>query len=187
MKKSDREIEVRFLEIYKSKLIKKLKALGAKDLGEELLKEVIFADKDITWPGLDKLVRVRTDGKKVELTYKHHQAVAIDGALEVEVEVSDFEQIQILLKHTGLVVIREQEKKRHTFKFKGVTVDIDTWPKVPTYVEIEGKSEKELKQIAAELGFDWKKAVFEDAGRVLHHFYNIDVRKLKYFTFAKVK
>ena len=66
-------------------------------------------------------------------------------------------------------------------------MDIDTWPGVPTYVEIEGTSEKQLKEIAKEIGLDWSKAVFEDAGRVLNHFYNIDIRNLKYFTFAKVK
>ena len=101
MKKSDREIEVRFLEIDKTKLIKKLKSLGALDLGEELLEEVIFADKNITWPGLDKLIRVRKDSNKTHLSFKHHQSQSVGGTLEVEVEVSDFDKIKTILEYAG--------------------------------------------------------------------------------------
>jgi hypothetical protein len=39
---SNTEIEVRFLEVNKSKLIGRLHSLGAIDLGEDLLEEIIF-------------------------------------------------------------------------------------------------------------------------------------------------
>lgn len=50
-----KEIETRFLEIDKPALIAQLNKLGATDHGEILLKEIIFYDKDHTWPGEGRL------------------------------------------------------------------------------------------------------------------------------------
>ncbi len=67
-----KEIEVRFLEIDKEALIKKLHELGAKDLGEDLLSEIIIYDKEFTWrDGGKSLLRLRTRNNKTELTFKH--------------------------------------------------------------------------------------------------------------------
>ena len=90
-------------------------------------------------------------------------------------------------EYVGLVPIRHQEKKRHTFKFKNATIDIDTWPQIPTYVEIEGDSKQHLMRIAKELELDWKDVKLEDAGRILKNYYNIPIYDLKYFTFSKVE
>lgn len=53
------EIEVRFLNIDKPRLIQKLIALGADDHGEKLLQEVIFSDQALVWQKEGKVVRVR--------------------------------------------------------------------------------------------------------------------------------
>ena len=66
-----------------------------------------------------------------------------------------------------------------------VIVDIDTWPKIPTYVELEGPSENALKSAAARVGFDWKDAVFENARIVIEERYHIPVGSMKWFTFDR--
>ena len=38
-------------------------------------------------------------------------------------------------------------------------IDIDTWPGLPTYMEIEGESEEDLKQILNLLGYSMNDAV----------------------------
>jgi len=46
---TNREIEVRFLEIDYPSLVEKLNGLGAEDFGEDFLREIIFYDKDLKW------------------------------------------------------------------------------------------------------------------------------------------
>src|SRR4051794_1553929 len=106
------EIEVRFLEVDVAALRTALSRLGADELGEVLLKEIIFLDAAGQWSGQGKLVRVRSDGEKCELAYKHHHAHTIDGAREIEVEVASFEKTAEFLRAVGLKKARIQEKKR---------------------------------------------------------------------------
>ncbi len=156
------EIEARFLEINKETLIMRLCELGAEDLGEDILKEVIFYDKEYKWRDIEhKLIRLRKVRDKVFLTYKHHFTQAIDGTEEIEIEIENMEKGIDFLTKIGLQQARYQEKKRHTFKLKDVTVDIDTWPQVPTYVELEAESEHKIKEIAMLLDLDWTKVTFE--------------------------
>jgi adenylate cyclase class 2 len=185
MNKNNKEIEVRFLEIDKPALINKLLRAGAKDLGEDLLAEIIFYDKEFTWRDEQKFVRLRKTRDKVLLTYKHHFEDSAEGTEEIELEVSDLEKAAAILEKTNLMAYRWQEKYRHTFTLDGVTVDIDTWPKIPTYVELEGHSEESLKTVAANLGLDWRTVTFENARKVIENKYKIPVGKMRWFTFDR--
>lgn len=189
MKNDFKEIEVRFLEIDIDDLTCKLKSLGAKDLGENLLKEVIFYDKQLKWLDEEKFVRVRQTGSKVQIAYKHHQhnKNQLTDVTEIELVVESFDKAVKLFEEIGLINSRAQEKLRRTFKLDHFVFDFDSWPSVPTYLEIEGPSEKEIKKIAKKLGLDWSKVVFEDAAKVLNHYYKISVKSLKYFTFDRVE
>lgn len=180
-----KEIECRFLEINKAELIKKLLSLGAKDDGEIMLEETIVYDSELKWKKDNKYIRLRKIGDKTKLTYKEHRVHAVDGAYEIEFEVGDAEKAEAFLKKVGLKPYRRQQKKRHTLQLNGVTFDIDTWPRIPTYVELEGKSEKALKKAALAVGYDWKNAVFHDAAWVIENIYNIPVRTLRRFMFDK--
>lgn len=181
----NKEIEARFLDIDKEELIKKLVALGAVDKGNVLLSEVIFYDADNTWPDEGRLVRIRSRGTTTNLTCKHHTERTIDGAREIEFAVPDANLAQQFLENIGLVVARHQEKWRHTFTLDGVTIDIDTWPRVPTYVELEGLSEEDIKAVARSLGFNWQDAVFDDARAIIQNRYDIPVGTMRWFTFDR--
>lgn len=182
-----KEIEARFLEINKQQLVEKLLSLGARNDGEVTLNEVIFYDQDGKWKANNRLVRLRTKGDKTMMTYKHHKAQTIEGAHEVEFPVPDAAIAEEFLTSIGLAAYRHQEKKRHTLHLDDVTVDIDTWPKIPTYVELEGPSEAHIKNLAESIGLDWNNAVFEDAGAVIENRYNIPVRSLSWFTFDRME
>ncbi|MBI3984492.1 MAG: CYTH domain-containing protein [Candidatus Levybacteria bacterium] len=186
MKNENREIEVRFLNINPKVLIKKLQKLNAKDEGEYKITETIFYDKEKTWLNIGKFVRIRKAKDKILVSYKHHQKHTATDTVEIEFEVNDFNKARDFIESLGLVAFRIQEKKRHTFKLDNVTLDIDTWPTIPTYVEIEGESEEDLKDIAQKLDLDWKKAVFENAKIVIEKYYRVPVSIYKYFTFKKI-
>lgn len=180
---NNQEIECRFLEIDKDDLIKKLVALGAEDEGEVMLEETIMYDTDLVWRTEEKFIRIRSSGDKVMVAYKHHQSYAVDGTLEIELKVDSAEKAELLFEQLGLKAFRRQQKKRHTLKLNGVTFDIDTWPRIPTYVEFEGQSEEELKEAAKLVGYDWNDAVFHNAGWVIEQKYKIPVKLMERYVF----
>ncbi len=181
------EIECRFLEIDKEALIKKLLELGAEDEGELMLEETIVYDKELKWREENKFIRLRKYGDTTKLTYKEHREHTVDGTYEIEIEVDDYKKAELLLESIGLLPYRRQQKKRHTLHLNGVTIDIDTWPQMPPYVEFEGNSEEELKDFIKTIGYDWENAIFHNASWVIENKYNIPVRKLKWFTFDRVE
>jgi adenylate cyclase class 2 len=186
-KKENREIEAKFLEIQVLEFKKKLTEVGATDKGEKLLQETIFYDTDLSWLKEHMFVRIRADGDTITVTYKHSKEKSVDGTEEIEIQVDDANQAHLLLERFGLVAYRKQQKKRHSFLLDNVKVDIDTWPKIPTYVELEGDSEADLKKVAAKLGLDWNNAVFESARHVIEERYHIPVGTYHYFTFSRVE
>lgn len=182
------EIEARFLNINPEELKYRLQQVGAKDLGEDFLTEVIFYDQGLEWQkSKDTMVRLRQNKKGVSLTYKHvHNADKVDGTTEIDLTVNDLGTSQLFLERVGLIAFRRQEKRRHSFALGEVMIDIDTWPSIPPYVELEGPSEELIKQVAATLGFDYSQAVFGNAGKTIEKYYNIDIAPLRFFTFEKI-
>jgi len=179
------EIECRFLEIDKDALIKKLVELGVHDEGEELIEETVIYDKKLKWRDEQKFVRLRKIGDKIKLTYKEHSKHTVDGTYELEFGIDDYAKAEVLFEKIGLRPFRHQQKKRHTFKLDGVSVDIDSWPMIPTFVELEGDSEQALKDAAQKLGLDWGKADFHNARWVIENVYKIPVGTFQWYTFAR--
>jgi adenylate cyclase, class 2 len=187
MNNTNKEIEVRFLDIDKAALEQKLLTVGAKDLGEEVISDTAFYDQEGKWMKQElKGVRLRHMRGKNLLAFKHSIANNVNGMVEIEVEVSDFGKAKEILEAIGLVAYREVEKKRHSFNLGEVAVDIDTWPTIPPLVEFEGTSEQELKDVTARFGFDWSQAVFEPSIVYLETRYNIPIAKIRVFTFDKI-
>lgn len=179
------EIECRFLEIDKDALIAKLKDLGAQDMGEKLLEETIIYDAAFKMRDLQQMIRLRRAGEKTLLTYKDHSVPGVDSTYEIEFEVGDYAKAALLFEKIGFVPFRRQEKRRHTFNLGGVAVEIDTWPKIPTYVELEGESEEALRAVAQKLDLNWEKADFHSARWVIENVYKIPFSRMRWFTFSR--
>ena len=178
------EIETRFLEIDKEKLILKLRKLGAKDKGEHKLEDIIFYDKDSKWLRENKLVKLRKLGNITKLILKQNREQKVDSAKEIEFSVSSLNEAKAFLEALGLVVSRMVEKYRHSFVLDGVTLDIDTWPKIPVYVELEGDSVEDLKFVANKIGLKWEDR-FDGDPRFVYKKYGFDFDKIKTVTFDK--
>ncbi len=180
-----KETEVRFLEIDKDALVKKLVSLGAEDKGEVMLEEVIIYDKDGRWKKEKRFLRIRKSGDTTKLTYKQHSENPQDGATEIEFKVEDIDKPIALLEKLGFMPFRRQQKKRHTLELDGVTFDIDTWPRIPTYVELEGLTMEALQTAAKKADLDWSKVVYEDARDIIEKIYKIPVGDMTWFTFSR--
>lgn len=177
------EYEARVLEIEKEKLEKKLEFLGAKKIADFNYKRRVYNFN----PASDnKWIRLRTDGKNTTLTIKEIKSQAIDGTEETEIQVSDFEQTDTILNKLGYKAHAYQENKRTRYVLDGVEIDIDTWPYIPTYVEIEGKSTEDVKNMINKLELDNNKITSIDVRGVFKKFYKIDIAKKKEVKFDEV-
>lgn len=181
------EIEVRFLEIDKDFLIARLHELGAVDEGEKMLEEVICYDKDLLWrDGATKILRVRKTGERVILSYKDRPGGdTVDGTIEYEFAAPSMQTALLFLEALGYPAYRHQQKRRHTFILGGVMVDIDTWPRIPAYVELEGEGEQALKDAAHKLGLEWVDVVTDNPRKVIEERYGIPVGTMTWFTFER--
>ena len=178
------EIEARFKNIQADEIIKKVTDQGGTDMGEKFLEETIFYDKELKWRDEGKFARLRSfDGKNI-FTYKHIKEDSIDGTEEIEFSIDKPSQLTEFLFRMELIAFRTQQKKRHTLSIDGVTLDIDQWPLIPPYLEIEGNSESEIRKVAEKIGLQWGDALFIDARKIIEG-YGIDVSKFRYFTFEK--
>lgn len=148
------EYEVRFLNINKDELIGKLESNGAKFIGNWNQKRYVY---DFN-PKMDnKWIRLRTNGEESTLTIKEIINDKIDGTKELEIVVSDFEDTNKILMELGYNARSVQENKRIRYILDDVEIDIDTWPGINTYVEIEGYDEDSIKNVVKKLDM-----VYED-------------------------
>lgn len=177
------EYEARVLEIEKEKLEKKLESLGAEKVADFNYKRRVYNFN----PASDnKWIRLRTDGKNATLTIKEIKSKEIDGTEETEIQVSDFEQTHIILNKLGYKAHTYQENKRTRYVLDGVEIDIDTWPYIPTYVEIEGKSTQDVQNMINKLELSNKKITSIDVQGVFKKFYKIDIAKKKEVKFGEI-
>lgn len=168
------EIEVKFLNVDHDEVRAKLKKLGAVlEQPMQVLTRVRMDFKDRSLAKRGGWVRIRSDGQKTTLTYKELSEWTLHGVKEVEVNVSDFADTQKLLELIGLEVDSYQVTKRETWKYKGAEVVLDIWPWVKPYIEVEGASEENVREVAKELGFDWNNAVFGSVEPVYYAEYDI--------------
>ena len=157
------EYEVRVLEIDKEKMIKKLEQLGAKLKGNYDQKRYTYDLKPVEQ---GKWIRLRTNGKETTLTYKDVISDKIDGTKEVEFVVSDFQKANEFLEKIGFKSKAYQENKRIQYELDGVELDIDSWPLIPTYMEIEGQTEKAVLDMIEKLEVDKEKVTSLDVQSV---------------------
>ena len=67
----------------------------------------------------------------------------------------------------------------------GVEIDIDTWPYIPTYVEIEGKSTEDVTNMIDKLNLSKKQVTSIDVQEVFKKYYNIDIAKVEEVKFGE--
>jgi len=110
----------------------------------------------------NKWVRLRKSNDKVELTVKHIYAKnnsKIQKVKELEIGVTDFEETNRILEAIGLVRRNYQEKTRYSFEYKSAEIEIDIWPMLDAYMEIECDDEDLISEIIDKLNFKDKKVV----------------------------
>lgn len=185
------EFEIKFLDIEKEKLESKLKELGAQKVGEYHYRRTIFDHADFRLDASSAFLRLRDESEQVTLAFKQRLGV-VDGSLagdddgmyEREVVVSDFDATRDILLRSGLVEKMYQENKRTRYMLDGVEFDIDEWPLIPAYLEIEGRDWESVYAAAEALGFKKENAKKFTANQV-YKLNGLDDRNYSKLTFEE--
>ncbi len=179
------EIEAQFLNINKNEIRERLAGIGAKCVKPEVLMRRVVFDT-----GPHSFARVRDEGAgKIVMTYKNvSDDKSIMGTKEVNVVIDDYENGVMFMRGCGLEEKAEQESLRETWvyelidangtdsdgKLGEVEICIDTWPWLPTFIEIEGPSEETVWKTAEALGLDKATAKFGSVDTTYEYYYGVD-------------
>ena len=132
-----------------------------------------------------KWIRVRQTNDKTTIAVKHILAdneTTLQQMQETEIEVPNINEANNLLEALGYSYKSYQEKERITYILDEYELDIDTWPGIPTYVEVEGTSEDDLNIILNKLGYSIKDTISCTADEVYRKYGKsmFDNRELKF-------
>jgi len=155
------EIEVKFLNIDVKKLQDKLADIGAQKVREYFYRRRVFDYPDYSLNSKGAWLRLRDEGEKVTMSFKQrlgmtsHDGSSNDvGMQEIEIIVSDFDKTAELILALGFVEKFYQENKRTRWVKDDVEFDIDTWPELEPYLEIEAPSWEKIGEAIMMLGFN---------------------------------
>lgn len=150
------EIEAKWLDVDITEMRKNLISAGATLVTpERLMVRSVFDYEDKRLEKVGGWIRVRNEGDRVTLSYKQLNDRTLHGTKEVTVIVDDFDTACTFLKSIGLQQRSFQETKRESWKLGDTEIELDTWPWIPSLVEIEAKDESDLRETASTLGLDY--------------------------------
>ena len=169
----DIEFEAKFLNINKENTRTVLRNAGAKLLKPEFLQKRVTFNLPKGHEVKGTWVRVRNETDKITMSLKIISGEKIEYQKEITLKVDNFEKVVEFLKGVGCEEKSYQENKRELWLLDDVEITIDEWPFIEPFVELEGKSEEEVRKVSEMLGFNWKEAVFGSTHLITSRKYNI--------------
>ena len=181
----EKERELTVLNIEIDDFIKRLEELGAQKQGEFLQRRYVYDVKPVQ---PKKWIRLRTNGTKTTLTIKEvKDKNAIEGTEELEIIVDNFDKTNELLKELGYESRNYQENYRRVYLLNDTEISIDSWPLIPTYAEIEGKTNEAVEEILQLVNTKKYQTTTFDVDSIYREIYGIDIMKIKELKFGELK
>ena len=181
-------MEAKFLDIDMDNLRNKLIILNAKLIHPEVfMKRKTFDYSDNKLRKVGGWVRVRDEYDKITLSYKQLNDRTLHGTKETSVEVNDFEKTCQLLLDMGFIQKSYQETRREKWILDGNEITIDTWPWIPSFIEIEGNTEKSLRNVIKKLGLKIEEAMHGSVETVYQKHFDVtedEIDKWESITFV---
>lgn len=163
------EIETKVLGIDGAEIAKKLTALGAQKIKETRLIVDWYRIKGIKEGEDPWFLRIRSNSEgKHEVTWKAKSDIIGTARKhkEINFNIAEPEKLSDLFEELGLEKYAHQEKDRLSFTLKDWQFDIDQYPKMPAYLEIEGTSDESIREAMQMLGLE-KNATWAKGERIL--------------------
>jgi adenylate cyclase class 2 len=151
-----KEFETHLLKINREEIVAKLEALGAKKIKDVLQRRLTFDYPDRRLDAERAFIRVRDEGDgQIKLAYKCHQP--LDSARidceEIEFSIESLEKARQFFIAIGLPVKQYIETKRLEYQLGDLIFDLDEWPKLAPFLEIEGPSKERVFEGVQMLGY----------------------------------
>lgn len=173
------EYEVKILDINVDEIKNKLILLWAEFIWEKNQKRYVY---DFNPVNPNKWIRLRQKWEKVELTIKEITDDSITWTKEIETSVGDFETTNSMLEELWYKAKAYQENNRISYKLDWVEIELDFWPLIPVYMEIEWKNEEEVKNTVEKLWYKMSDTTSINTNKVYDKYW-IDLSKIKNLRF----
>jgi adenylate cyclase class 2 len=157
MKQMETELKFYFTDL--PLIRQRIMDLGAQSRGRFFESNVRFEDSHQTLRKKKSLLRLRRD-QKVKLTHKSTPSEENNQfkiMKELEVEVSDFDTMHLILEALGFHHEQVYEKWRETLVLEQTQFCLDSMP-YGNFLEIEGQKQN-IKTFAAQLGLQWDQRI----------------------------
>ncbi len=152
-----KEIEVKILEVNPAEIRKKLKALGAQKFFDGEVHAIYLDTPDKSIKKSDMVLRVRTAGDRVELCVKGKREKSVfKKSEEIEVTTSSFKDTLAILEMLGFHPWHESRRRRECYRLNNIKFDMDHYKTMPSFLEVEAPTEKEVETYVKKLGFTMK-------------------------------
>jgi len=166
-----KEIEVKFLEINREKIIKRIEILGGEKIFDDDIESIFFDFEDGRLAKKDIHLRLRRIGSKSFLTVKipiEKKEAKIKE--EYETKIEDSETMAKILNSLGLFEVNRTKKHRTSYILDGARIEFDILDGIPTYLEIEAPSLEMLKKIVKKLELSMNDAKNWSEREVIEHY-----------------
>jgi adenylate cyclase class 2 len=165
------EVEVKFLEIDKANLIRKLESMGARKEFDGTIEPIFFDYPDMRLRKIHNTLRLRKKGGIYELTFKEkRKEPPAKIAKETEVTVSDFQEMKNILLQLGLIELRACPKHRISYTLGDCHYELDTYDGIPTFLEVESEDLESVKKGVERIGFSMKDATPWSVREIMEHY-----------------
>lgn len=177
------EIETKVLDIDAQKIQDTLLKLGAKKTKDTKL--VVDWYRTIgTKEGEDAwFLRIRSNSEGVnEVTWKAKSDIIgkVRKHKEINFNIPEPEKLADLFQELGLEKYAHQEKKRISFEYKDWVFEIDMYPNMPAFLEIEGTSEEHIKDALKLLDIENNRTWADGERTLIQDVYNLDWYEMRF-------
>ena len=177
------EIETKILDIDQASVEKSLIALSARQTQKTRLVVDWYRIRGIQEGEDPWFLRIRSNSEGIhEVTWKAKSDILGIARKHKEINflVTEPERLSDLFEELGLEKYAHQEKDRSSFSLKNWRFDIDQYPGMPPYLEIEGQSEEHIKEAIQLLQLENNPTWAEGERKLIQDTYNLDWYKMSF-------
>lgn len=178
------ETETKILEVSAVDIRDRLERLGAE--------KTLEARLIVNWYRLDGIkegedpwflrIRTRSNSDIAEVTWKGKSEILGNSRQHQEINIltPEFKKMSDLFLAIGLEKYAHQEKDRISWEFKEWKFDLDQYPDMPAYLEIEGHGEDHINEAIKLLDLVGYKASSEGERKLIQDQYHLDWYNMKF-------
>ena len=177
------EIETKVLNINVDEIIEKLKSLSAEKTDETRLSVTWYRPKGIKEGEDPWFLRIRSNSQGVNtVTWKAKSDILGTARKhkEIDFRIEDKEKLSDLFEELDLEIYAFQEKDRISFKLENWLIEIDQYPNMPAFLEIEGESEDHVNEAIAKLDLKENKTWADGERILIQNTYGLDWYNMKF-------